>query len=125
MYRDPSPIHVQSFRWERPRGLAATADDGALNEPTGREVVNVIKVRSVASVLISRRPRRPVRWSVLALTAALAPGALLPLPHALAQTKGAPPPKSPPPAKTAPAQSGGTDQNASLEYQPKAGYDAP
>jgi hypothetical protein len=73
---------------------------------------------------MTRRPRRPARWSIVALTAALAPGALLPLPHALAQTK-APPPKTPPPARTAPAQSGGTDQNASLDYQPKAGYDAP
>jgi hypothetical protein len=89
-------------------------------------------VRTVAPVLISRRPRRPVRWSIIALTAALAPGALLPLPHALAQTKASPPPKSPPPSKTAPAQSQGadqksqgTDQNASLEYVPKAGYDAP
>src|SRR6266480_4368784 len=74
----PLPDTCPIVPWERPRGLAATADDGALNEPTGREVVNVIKVRSVAPVLISRRPRRPVRWSVLALTAALAPGALLP-----------------------------------------------
>ncbi|HEV7534110.1 MAG TPA: glycosyl hydrolase, partial [Acidimicrobiia bacterium] len=91
----------------------------------------------MASV-IANRTRRPLRLGVLALVGALAGGALLPGP-ARAQTK-APPSKSPAPAKGAPSQSqpnqgqpsqgqtqqsSGTDQNASLEYVPKAGYDAP
>ncbi|MCA1846796.1 MAG: hypothetical protein LC792_27100, partial [Actinobacteria bacterium] len=79
-----------------------------------------------------RHCRRRGLWTA-GLAVALAAGAAVPVP-ALAQTKGkAPsrgPAKSQAPAKSEPpprsqSSGGGTDQQASMTYVPKAGYDPP
>jgi Glycosyl hydrolase family 26 len=74
------------------------------------------------------RSKRPARW--IALTLAVAgTGLFQPAALAAAKAKEQAPKDQPPPKdqqKTSPPpKSSGTDQEASLEYQPKAGYDAP
>ncbi|HVW35220.1 MAG TPA: glycosyl hydrolase [Acidimicrobiia bacterium] len=75
------------------------------------------------------------RWSTVVLLLALAGGVLAPPalakspPRNSGATKGQSaekaPPKDQPSSKDQPKSSPGTDQNASLQYEPKAGYDAP
>jgi len=84
----------------------------------------------VANVLRVRRSRRPAAWITFGLALALTGGSAG-TPLALAQTKGPAPGKAPSqskaPSQAAPRQSSnpGTDQDTSLAYQPKAGFDPP